>query len=107
MQIYVKNVLIFSKKLVSLKYWKVSNNLKVKGIPGGSVVETPPADAGDTGSIPGPGRSHMLWSNQACAPQLLGLCSGAQELQLLSPPAANAEPPHPRALLPNKKSRHN
>ena len=23
----------------------------------------PPANAGDTGSIPGPGRSHMPWSN--------------------------------------------
>ena len=25
----------------------------------------------DTGSIPGLGRSHMPWSNQACVPQLL------------------------------------
>ena len=24
------------------------------------------ANAGETGSIPGPGRSHMPWSNQAC-----------------------------------------
>ena len=31
--------------------------------PGGVVVKNPPANAGDTGSIPGPGRSHMLWSN--------------------------------------------
>ena len=31
--------------------------------PGGSVVKNPPANTGDTGSIPGPGRSHMLWSN--------------------------------------------
>ena len=31
--------------------------------PGGAVVKNPPANAGDTGSIPGPGRSHMLWSN--------------------------------------------
>ena len=29
----------------------------------GAVVENPPANAGDTGSIPGPGRSHMLLSN--------------------------------------------
>ena len=27
------------------------------GFPGGSVVDNPPANAGDTGSIPGPGRS--------------------------------------------------
>ena len=31
--------------------------------PGGAVVKNPPANAGDTGSIPGPGRSHMLWSS--------------------------------------------
>ena len=31
--------------------------------PGGSVVENRPASAGDVGSIPGPGRSHMLWSS--------------------------------------------
>ena len=27
--------------------------------PGGAVVASPPANAGDTGSSPGPGRSHM------------------------------------------------
>ena len=34
-----------------------------RGFPGGSVVENPPASAGDTGSIPGPVRSYMLWDN--------------------------------------------
>ena len=29
----------------------------------GSVVKAPPAAAADTGSIPGPGGSHMLQSN--------------------------------------------
>ena len=33
------------------------------GFPGGTVVKNPPANAGDTGSIPGPERSHMLQSN--------------------------------------------
>ena len=33
------------------------------GFRGSAVVENPPANAGDTGSIPGPGRSHMLQSN--------------------------------------------
>jgi len=37
--------------------------------PGGSV--NPPANEGDTGSIPGPGRSHMLQSKEAHVPQLL------------------------------------
>ena len=36
---------------------------KSSGFPGGSVVKNPPANAGDTGSIPGLERSHMLWSN--------------------------------------------
>ena len=30
---------------------------------GGSVVENPPAKAGDTGSIPGSERFHMPWGN--------------------------------------------
>ena len=31
--------------------------------PGDAVVKNPPANAGDTGSSPGPGRSHMPRSN--------------------------------------------
>ena len=31
--------------------------------PSGAVVKNPPTNAGDTGSIPGPGRYHMPWSN--------------------------------------------
>ena len=33
------------------------------GFPGGAVVENPPANAGDTGLIPGPGRFRMPRSN--------------------------------------------
>ena len=33
-----------------------------RGFPGGALVESPPANAGDTGSSPVPGRSHMPWS---------------------------------------------
>ena len=55
-----------------------------RGFPGGAVVENLPADAGDTGSSPGLGRSHMPWSNQAREPQLLSLrvwslCSATRE----------------------------
>ena len=39
------------------------NMQKVGDFPSGAVVKNPPANAGDTGSSPGPGRSHMLWSN--------------------------------------------
>ena len=34
-----------------------------RDFPGGAVVGNPPANAGDTGSSPGPGRPHMLRSN--------------------------------------------
>ena len=35
----------------------------LKGFPGGAVVKSLPANAGDTGLSPGLGRSHMLRSN--------------------------------------------
>ena len=35
----------------------------ILGFPGGAVVENLPANAGDTGSSPGLGRSHMPRSN--------------------------------------------
>ena len=34
-----------------------------RDVPGGAVVKNPPANAGDTGSSPGPGRSHMPQSS--------------------------------------------
>jgi len=34
-----------------------------EGFPGGSVVRNLPANAGDMGSIPGPGKSHVPWSS--------------------------------------------
>ena len=54
------------------------------GFPGGAVVENLPANAGDTGSSPGLGRSHMPRSNWAREPQLLSLrawslCSAKRE----------------------------
>ena len=47
--------------------------LKSWGFPGGAVVESLPANAGDAGSRPGPGGSHMPRSNWAREPQLLSL----------------------------------
>ena len=35
----------------------------LSGFPGGAVVKNPPASAGDTGSSPGQGRSHVPQSN--------------------------------------------
>ena len=52
--------------------------------PGGTVVKNPPANAGDTGSSPGPGRSHM--------PQLRSLsCSVEDPMEQLSPCATTTE----------------
>ena len=47
--------------------------------PRGAVVESLPADAGDVGSCPGPGRSHMPQSGWTCEPWLLSLCSATGE----------------------------
>ena len=55
-----------------------------------------PAMQGDLGSIPGLGRSHMLWNNKACGPQLLSLCSRAWEPQLLSSHVTTTEAHTPR-----------
>ena len=41
---------MFNKDLEELK-----NKQQRQGFPGGAVVESPPANAGDTGSCPGPG----------------------------------------------------
>ena len=42
--------------------WEIKSFTK-KGFPGGAVVENLPANAGDTGSSPGLGRSHMPQSH--------------------------------------------
>ena len=50
-----------------------SNQKRAGSFPGGAVVGSPPAGAGDTGSSPGLGGSHMPWSGWAREPQLLSL----------------------------------
>ena len=59
------NMAICVKKHVSHAIIRLLNIYKriVKGFPGGAVVENLPANAGDTGSSPGLGRSHMPRSN--------------------------------------------
>ena len=51
-------------------------------LPGGPVDKNPPVNAGNTGSIPDPGRFYM--GNSACAPWLLSLRSRALEPKRLS-----------------------
>ena len=53
--------------------WHPCQKLVVWGFPGGAVVENLPANAGEPGSSPGLGRSHMPRSDQAREPQLLSL----------------------------------
>ena len=52
---------------------KVTQNCLLGGFPGGAVVGNLPANAEDTGSGPGLGRSHMPRSGWAREPQLLSL----------------------------------
>ena len=47
----------------SLRETMPTINTKLRGFPGGSVVENLPTNAGDAGLSPGPGRSHMPQSN--------------------------------------------
>ena len=66
------------------------------GFPGGAVVENLPADAGDMGSSPGLGGSHMLRSNWAREPQLLSLrvwslCSATREATIVRGPVHRDE----------------
>ena len=50
----------------------------VGNFPGSPGVKNLPANTGDTGSISGPGRSHVLGNNQAHGPQvLMPTCSTA------------------------------
>ena len=66
-------------------------NRDILGFPGGAVVESLPAGAGDTGSSPGLGGSHMPRSNWAREPQLLSLrvwslCSATREAVIVRGP---------------------
>ena len=56
-------------RIVFLFLWKMS----LEDFPGGLMVKNLPVNAGDTGSIPGPGRPHRLWANRTL--QLLSLGS--------------------------------
>ena len=55
------------------------------------MVKNPLCKAGDMALIPGPGRSHMPWGNEALDPQLLSPGSRAHAQQLPSLPATTAE----------------
>ena len=65
--------------------------MAVLGFPGGAGVGSLPANAGDTGSSPGLGGSHMPRSNWAREPQLLSLriwslCSATRDAAIVRGP---------------------
>ena len=66
------------------------------GFPGGAVVESLPAGAGDTGSSPGLGGSRMPRNSWAREPQLLSLrvwslCFATREAAIVRGPAHRDE----------------
>ena len=75
------------------------------GFPGGWLVKNPPVSAGDTGSIPGLGRS---WgATKPVLPHLLSLCFRARESKPLSAMGGNWSPHALEPMLCNKRSHHN
>ena len=91
----IKTRLIYANVDRSQKYTEWKKNFW--GCPGGTVVKSPPANAGDTGSSPGLGRSHMPQSNWAGAWQLLSLRSRARAPQQEKPLHWEAHTPQQRA----------
>ena len=80
----------------------IVNSTNFQGLPCGRVVSNPSANTGETGSIPGPGRSHMLRSSQTLRPQLVSLCSAARE----SPHAATKTQPSQKIVHKLKKPKN-
>ena len=64
-----------------------------RDFPDGTVVENPPANAGDMGSSHGLRRSHVLRSNWAHEPQLLSLHAMTAEAHVPRAPALQQEKP--------------
>ena len=64
LNVRAKTIKLLTDKLdfIKIKNFCASKDTN-RGFPGGAVVESLPANAGDTGSSPGLGRSHMPWSN--------------------------------------------
>ena len=89
----IKTTMRYHLTLVRMDIIKKSTKNTCWGFPGGTAVENLPANAGDTGSSPGLGRSHMPRSNWAREPQLLSLrvwslCSAAGEAMMVRGPRA-------------------
>ena len=65
-QLVLSHLCFFCRLLaVDIQIFKVyiKKKKQIQGFPVGSVDKNVPVNAGDTGSVPGPGRFHMPWSN--------------------------------------------
>ena len=58
-----KSTKLFIYRMILLLFLHMIIKKYSGDFPGGAVVRNPPANAGDTGSIPGPGRPHVPRSN--------------------------------------------
>ena len=78
-------------RIYTVEYYSAIKRNEIEGFPGGTVLENLPANAGDMGSSPGLGGSHMPRSGWAREPQLLslrvwGLCSATREAAIVRDP---------------------
>ena len=73
-------------------------NTEIGLISSGPGAKNPLCNAGHKGLIPGPGKSHMLWSNWIWAPQILTTALEPQEPHFLSPHVAATEARMPWSL---------
>ena len=62
-----------------------------------------PCNTRDTGLIPGPGRSHLLWNNKAHVPQPLTLCTATSKPVHLEPVFHNKEATTPQLQKAHKQ----
>ena len=56
-------IMVIHKELIQISTKTIQLKNVQRDFPGGTVVKNPPASAGDVGSSPVPGRSHMPGSN--------------------------------------------
>ena len=73
---------------------KLSFQSEGKDFPGGPVVKNPPANAGNTDSIPGPWKiPHDMEQLSPCIPTTEPICPRAHALQQEKPPQWEAHTP--------------
>ena len=61
-KVHLVKAMVFPVVMYGCESWTIKK-AECRGFPGGTVEKNLPANAGDTGSIPGPGRFDMPWGN--------------------------------------------